>query len=138
MISALKPVINKLSLLSEPKSLLSLESWVNSLCENYSINVELYGNILIALSEAVNNAIVHGNKNVEAKKALVVASLARDLLTFTVTDQGEGFDFLDLPDPTLPENLEKPQGRGIFLMNHLSDGVVYEEPGNAVEISFKI
>ena len=138
MISALKPVINKLSLLSEPKSLLSLESWVNSLCENYSINVELYGNILIALSEAVNNAIVHGNKNVVAKKALVVVSLAKDLLTFTVTDQGEGFDFLDLPDPTLPENLENPQGRGIFLMNHLSDGVVYEEPGNAVEISFKI
>ena len=138
MISALKPVVNKLSLLSEPKSLLSLESWVNSLCENYSITVELYGNILIALSEAVNNAIVHGNKNVVAKKALVVVSLAKDLLTFTVTDQGEGFDFLDLPDPTLPENLEKPQGRGIFLMNHLSDGVVYEEPGNAVEISFKI
>lgn len=138
MISALKPVVNKLSLLSEPKSLLSLESWVNSLCENYSITVELYGNILIALSEAVNNAIVHGNKNVVAKKALVVVSLAKDLLTFTVTDQGEGFDFLDLPDPTLPENLENPQGRGIFLMNHLSDGVVYEEPGNAVEISFKI
>ena len=69
---------------------------------------------------------------------MVVASFTDGLLTFTVTDQGDGFDFLDLPDPTLPENIEKPQGRGIFLMNHLSDGVVYEEPGNAVEISFKI
>ena len=138
MISALKPVENKLCLRSDPKSLLSLESWVNSLCETYSISVELYGNVLIALSEAVNNAIIHGNKNVVEKETLVVASLSEDLLTFTVTDQGEGFNFLDLPDPTLPENLEKPQGRGIFLMNHLSDGVVYEEPGNAVEISFKI
>ena len=64
MISALKPVENKLYLRSDPKSLLSLESWVNSLCETYSISVELYGNILIALSEAVNNAIIHGNKNV--------------------------------------------------------------------------
>jgi len=138
MISALKPVEKKLYLRSDPKSLLFLESWVNSLCETYSISVELYGNILIALSEAVNNAIIHGNNNVVEKEALVVASISKDLLTFTVTDQGEGFNFLDLPDPTLPENLEKPQGRGIFLMNHLSDSVVYEDPGNAVEISFKI
>ena len=138
MISSLKPVENKLRLRSDPKSLLSLESWINSLCESNYISVELYGNILIALSEAVNNAIIHGNKNIVDKETLVVASFTDSLLTFTVTDQGSGFNFLDLPDPTLPENLEKPQGRGIFLMNHLSDGVVYEEPGNAVEISFKI
>ena len=71
MISALNPVENKLCLRSDPKSLLSLESWINSLCETYSISVELYGNILIALSEAVNNAIIHGNKNVVEKEALV-------------------------------------------------------------------
>jgi serine/threonine-protein kinase RsbW len=138
MISALNPVENKLCLRSDPKSLLSLESWINSLCESYSISVELYGNILIALSEAVNNAIIHGNKNIVDKEALVEASLTDNLLIFTVTDQGVGFNFLNLPDPTLPENLEKPQGRGVFLMNHLSDGVVYQEPGNSVEISFNI
>ena len=138
MISSLRPAENKLCLRSDPKSLLSLESWVNSLCESNYISVELYGNILISLSEAVNNAIIHGNKNIIDKETLVVASFTDGLLTFTVTDQGSGFNFLDLPDPTLPENLEKPQGRGIFLMNHLSDGVVYEEPGNVVEISFKI
>lgn len=138
MISALNPVENKLCLRSDPKSLLSLESWINSLCETYSISVELYGNILIALSEAVNNAIIHGNKNVVEKEALVEAFFDNKLLVFTVTDQGEGFNFLNLPDPTLPENLEKPQGRGVFLMNHLSDGVVYQEPGNSVEISFNI
>ena len=138
MISALNPVENKLSLQSDPKSLLSLESWINSLCETYSIGAELYGNILIALSEAVNNAITHGNKNVVDKEALVEAYIDDNLLVFTVTDEGEGFNFLTLPDPTLPENLEKPQGRGVFLMNHLSDGVVYQEPGNSVEISFNI
>ena len=138
MISALNPVENKICLRSDPKSLLSLESWINSLCETYSISAELYGNILIALSEAVNNAITHGNKNVVDKEALVEAYIADNILVFTVTDQGEGFNFLNLPDPTLPENLEKPQGRGVFLMNHLSDGVVYQEPGNSVEISFYI
>ena len=138
MISALNPVENKICLQSDPKSLLSLESWINSLCETYSISAELYGNILIALSEAVNNAITHGNKNIVDKEAFVEAYIADNILVFTVTDQGEGFNFLNLPDPTLPENLEKPQGRGIFLMNHLSDGVVYQEPGNSVEISFNI
>lgn len=138
MISALNPVENKICLRSDPKSLLSLESWINSLCENYCISSELYGNILIALSEAVNNAITHGNKNIVDKEAFVEAYIADNILVFTVTDQGEGFNFLNLPDPTLPENLEKPQGRGVFLMNHLSDGVVYQEPGNSVEISFNI
>ena len=76
MISALNPVENKICLRSDPKSLLSLESWINSLCETYCISAELYGNILIALSEAVNNAITHGNKNFVDKEALVEAYIA--------------------------------------------------------------
>ena len=138
MISTAEPIIKKLTLPSEPKSLLSLESWVNSLCDAYNISVEIYGNILITLSEAVNNAISHGNGNVFEKNTLVVSTLEKKKLVFTITDQGEGFDFSQLPDPTAPENIEKPQGRGIFLMNQLSDGVVFEKPGNKVEITFQI
>ena len=138
MISTAKPIIQQLLLPSEPKSLLSLESWVNSLCENYNISVEIYGNILISLSEAVNNAMSHGNGNIFEKNTLVVSSLNKNKLVFTISDQGSGFDFSQLPDPTSPENIEKPQGRGIFLMNHLSDGVSFEEPGNKVEITFQI
>ena len=138
MISTSEPIIKQLLLPSEPKSLLSLESWVNSLCDTYEISVEIYGNILITLSEAVNNAISHGNGNVFEKNTLVISSLDKRKLVFTITDQGNGFDFSQLPDPTSPENIEKPQGRGIFLMNHLSDGVCFEEPGNKVEITFQL
>ena len=138
MISTAKPIIQQLLLPSEPKSLLSLESWVNSLCETYNISVEIYGNILISLSEAVNNAMSHGNGNIFEKNTLVVSSLNKNKLVFTISDQGSGFDFSQLPDPTSPENIEKPQGRGIFLMNQLSDGVSFEEPGNKVEITFQI
>ena len=138
MISTAEPIIKQLSLPSDPKSLLSLESWVNSLCETYNISVEIYGNILISLSEAVNNAMSHGNGNIFEKNTLVVSSLNKNKLVFTISDQGSGFDFSQLPDPTSPENIEKPQGRGIFLMNHLSDGVSFEEPGNKVEITFQI
>lgn len=128
----------QLTLASEPKSLLSLESWVNSICESYKISVELYGNILIALSEAVNNAITHGNQNDVSKKTLVVSKIENEKIVFTVSDEGNGFDFSTLPDPTLPENIEEPQGRGIFLMNHLADHVAFEEPGNHVEITFDL
>ena len=138
MISTSEPTIKQLLLPSESKSLLSLESWVNSLCDAYSISAELYGNILIALSEAVNNAISHGNGNVFEKNTLVVSSLEKKKLVFTVTDQGSGFDFSQLPDPTAPENIEKPQGRGIFLMTHLADKVEYSDPGNKVEITFNL
>ena len=138
MISTLNPVVTKLRLRSESKSLLILESWVNSLCENHAISNEIYGNILIALSEAVNNAINHGNKNILEKETLIVSTFNHKHLTFNVTDMGNGFDFSDLPDPTLPENIEKPQGRGIFLMRQLSERVVFEEPGNNVELTFKV
>ena len=114
MISTLNPVVTKLRLRSESKSLLILESWVNFLCETHAISNEIYGNILIALSEAVNNAINHGNKNILEKETLIVSTFNHKHLTFNVTDMGNGFDFSDLPDPTLPENIEKPQGRGIF------------------------
>ena len=119
MISIVNPEIKHLSLASEPNSLLSLESWVNSICDGYKISVELYGNILIALSEAVNNAIIHGNENHIEKKATIISKIEQKKIVFSVSDEGVGFDFTQLPDPTLPENIEKPQGRGIFLMKHL-------------------
>ena len=72
------------------------------------------------------------------KKTLIISTFNNNNLTFKVSDQGSGFDFSDLPDPTLPENIEKPQGRGIFLMRQLSENVVFEEPGNKVELSFKV
>ena len=51
-------------------------------------------------------------------------------------DQGIGFDFTNLPDPTSPENLEKENGRGIFLMKNLSDDLVYEDNGSTCKIFF--
>lgn len=138
MISTVDPVINQLSLASESKSLLILEDWINSLCEAYDIGEELYGNILIAVTEAVNNAIIHGNKNDVIKKTFVSYQSSEKNLVFIVKDCGVGFDFNNVKDPTDPNNIEQPDGRGIFLMRHLADEVEYSEPGNYVEIKFDI
>ena len=138
MISTVEPVANKISLASESKSLLILEEWINKLCDLYQISVEQYGNVLIAITEAVNNAIIHGNKNIANKKTDIEYNIDSQTITFTVFDEGTGFDFNDLPDPTSPENLEKPQGRGIFLMNHLADEVNFIDNGNIVQLKFSI
>ena len=138
MISTVEPVADKISLASESKSLLVLEEWINKLCDLHQISVEQYGNVLIAITEAVNNAIIHGNKNIANKKTDIEYNIDSQTITFTVFDEGTGFDFNDLPDPTSPENLEKPQGRGIFLMNHLADEVNFIDNGNVVQLKFSI
>ena len=138
MISTVEPVADKISLASESKSLLVLEEWINKLCDLYQISVEQYGNVLIAITEAVNNAIIHGNKNMANKKTDIEYNIENQTITFTIFDEGTGFDFHDLPDPTSPENIEKPQGRGIFLMNHLADEVNFIDNGNVVQLKFSI
>jgi serine/threonine-protein kinase RsbW len=57
-------------------------------------------------------------------------------MVFAIEDQGDGFDFDNVPDPTEPENLEKPHGRGIFLMRNLADEVAFEKQGRLVRLGF--
>ena len=138
MPNAVDSVLNSLSLSSETKSLLILEKWINKLCETHFISSEKYGNILIAVTEAVNNAIIHGNLNVVSKKTVVSYDISEKTLSFFIKDEGVGFDFNNLPDPTDPENIETPEGRGVFLMRHLSDDVIFHNEGSFVEILFNL
>lgn len=115
-----------------------IESFIDNAKEKFHLNDDIYGNIMIAVTEAVNNAIRHGNKSESTKNVTLALSLESGLIKFKVEDEGLGFDFNNLPDPTAPENLEKPGGRGIFLMKHLSDEVDFKESGRVVELSFYI
>lgn len=128
----------KLELESTIDSLKEVEKLVDQVCSDYKVNEDYYGNILIAVTEAVNNAIIHGNKQNPQKRFLVAFNPGEDQIIFSVSDQGEGFDFNNLPDPTDPENLEKPSGRGVFLMKNLADKIEFEDSGRKVNISFKI
>lgn len=115
-----------------------IESFIDNAKDRFQLNDDIYGNIMIAVTEAVNNAIKHGNKNASTKNVALALSLEDGLIKFKVEDEGQGFDYQNLPDPTAPENLEKPGGRGIFLMKHLSDEVDFKEGGRVVELSFYI
>ena len=115
-----------------------IESFIDNAKEKFQLNDDIYGNIMIAVTEAVNNAIRHGNKSESTKNVTLALSLENGLIKFKIEDEGNGFDYHNLPDPTAPENLEKPGGRGIFLMKHLSDEVTFKESGRVVELSFYI
>jgi serine/threonine-protein kinase RsbW len=113
-----------------------VESFIENARAMYHIDEDIYGNILVAVTESVNNAIQHGNKYDKDKNVTISLWAEEDLLKFTVTDEGNGFDFSDLPDPTSPENLNKTSGRGIFLMKHLTDEVEYTDSGKTVSLTF--
>lgn len=113
-----------------------IESFIDNAKERFHLDEDIYGNIMIAVTEAVNNAIKHGNAGNSSKNVYLSLFLNENLLKFTIKDEGTGFDYHNLPDPTSPENLEKPGGRGIFLMKHLSDEVEFKDGGKVVELSF--
>lgn len=123
---------------SQAENIHLVEKMVDEVCEELNVHEDHYGNILIALTEAVNNAIYHGNRLDPSKKTFVICGQEDNRLKFTVKDQGPGFDFNNLPDPTDPENIEKPNGRGIFLMKNLADEINFEEDGRTVELVFEL
>ena len=106
-------------------------------CEEFGVEETHYGEILIAMTEAVNNAVVHGNKLDASKMVDIEVRTEGPILEFRVADQGPGFDFDPLPDPTAPENLEKPNGRGVFLMRQLADTCEFEELGRVAILRFE-
>ena len=115
-----------------------VEKLINDVCKNFKISEDHYGNILVALTEAVTNAIQHGYKYNPEKSIDILFDTKKDAISFTVKDQGEGFDYNHLPDPTDPENIEKPNGRGVFLMRNLADKVEFFDHGRTVCLNFKI
>jgi len=128
----------KITIASNPDNIIELENFIDGLRESVHIGDDVYGNIIISLTEAVNNAIIHGNLCDESKEVEITARKEGNVLSFVVADKGTGFDFDHLPDPTDPENLEKLTGRGVFLMRQLSDKLAYSHNGSTVEMQFKL
>tara|TARA_R110002072_G_scaffold226960_1_gene383825 strand:+ start:5752 stop:6168 length:417 start_codon:yes stop_codon:yes gene_type:complete len=128
--------IDSLSIPSDFGSVHKVELLIDNVCEKLEVNEDYYGNVLIAVTEAVNNAIIHGNKlNIGLNVDLFVGDKETDFC-FSVKDYGGGFDFDNLPDPTAPENIEKEDGRGIFLMKSLAEEVEFIDDGRNVNIYF--
>jgi serine/threonine-protein kinase RsbW len=129
--------VRELQIASRMEGITEVETLINQICEEFGVEEMHYGEILIAMTEAVNNAIVHGNKLDINKMVDVSVQTEGPKLQFRVTDQGPGFDFENIPDPTAPENLEKPNGRGVFLMRQLADTCEFEQLGRVAILTFE-
>ncbi len=127
-----------LKIVSKIENLRKVEKLVDDLSTEYNISADVYGNILIAALEAANNAILHGNKLDENKNVSILVSIDNNKLRIKIDDEGNGFDYKNVPDPTAPENIENVNGRGIFLMEKLSDKIEFSRNGATVELEFNI
>ena len=90
--------------------------------------------VLMALDEAIVNAIKHGNRGDARKAVHIVAELSTREACFTVSDEGTGFSRESVPDPTDPSRLLEPNGRGLFLIAHIMDEVCYNQCGNEIRM----
>ena len=131
-------MIKDLNFPSDIGNLRLVEKAIDKLSHELDLSDEVYGNVLVATMEATNNAIIHGNRSDPDKKVRIEIKMVNKELMVHIEDQGKGFDHMNIPDPTAPENLEKINGRGIFLMERLSDEILYIEDGRIVELKFKL
>jgi serine/threonine-protein kinase RsbW len=128
----------ELKIKSNSENLRKVEKFVDEVSADLSLNDEIYGNLLIATLEAANNAIVHGNGGQEDKVVDILLTKDKSRIILRVQDQGSGFDYKNVPDPTSPENLEKINGRGVFLMKKLSDQIEFFDNGSIVQLTFSL
>lgn len=127
-----------LQLPSKQESITLLENLIEEIADKHKISEDTFANMMTSLNEAAINAIVHGNKLDPNKKVIVNAEIERRRIIWTVTDEGDGFDYNNLADPTAPENIENLTGRGVFIMKHLADQCIFNTRGNEVELHFKM
>lgn len=127
-----------ISISSEVGNIVKIENFIESFSEQFELQPELYGKVCLSVIEAVNNAILSGNKQMADKQVILTASQDDTKFSVSVKDEGEGFDYNNIPDPTLPDNIEKDAGRGLYLMKMLADELIFEDNGSKVTLVFNL
>lgn len=128
--------INKI-LKSERKAIKDIEPLMFEIRRSVKINDQKFYNMLIAVTEAVNNAIVHGNRCDPEKKVSIIVQGFKEYVMITIEDEGNGFDPDSVADPRAPENLMKEHGRGVFLIKQLSEFSEFTPTVKGTKITMK-
>ena len=123
---------------SDPANIYLVEEFIEEVRSDLNFKDDVYGNVMIAITEAVNNSIHHGNRGDISKHVRIRCESRMYRVVVVIEDEGSGFDPDGLPDPTAPENLSNPGGRGVFLMRNLSDAIDFKNEGRRVEMTFNI
>lgn len=115
-----------------------VEKFVENICDYYNLNDSYFGTIMVAVTEAVENAIVHGNQNNKEKNVFIHFDFSQKGIDFTIEDQGPGFDFNSVPDATDAQGNPEKKGMGIYLIKTLADEVHFMENGRKIRMVFNI
>lgn len=127
-----------LEIQSDPNNLLTVEEFVNYFATEFNLSDEKIQNLLLVVTEATTNAIIHGNKLDPEKIVVISAYKENEFLKISIKDQGCGFNPDTVPDPTAPENLLKDSGRGLYLMKFYMDDVQYKISDSGTETILSI
>jgi serine/threonine-protein kinase RsbW len=128
----------ELIIASELKELNNLRFFLNQIFDDIDLNRGYFNRVLLGLSEAVSNSIIHGNKNDCSKRVFISFLYKANKLVITVRDEGSGFSLDNVEDPTRPENLKKESGRGLFLIQQIADEVYFCDGGNKIQILYSL
>ncbi len=127
-----------LTIPSIPSRIAEVENFLQRVASKLDIGQDRYPDMLISLTEAVNNAIIHGNQEDHTKLVRIKMIRKNGSIKFTVSDEGRGFCMENVPDPTKPENIECSGGRGVYIMSQLCDKITFQNNGSTVEMHFKV
>ncbi|HYF03247.1 MAG TPA: ATP-binding protein [Patescibacteria group bacterium] len=127
-----------LSFQSERKNIQKVEPFIHAIPECSTLGEAEFYNALIAVTEAVNNAIIHGNKCDASKIVLLEADVSEEAIVFTIQDEGEGFDPAKVADPRDPENLMREGGRGVFLIASLTQNAEYTKLPEGMRVTITV
>jgi serine/threonine-protein kinase RsbW len=127
-----------LTIESDKKELIKVEAFLRNIFEDKQLPEDSFNKVLLCISEAVINSIEHGNKNTKSKKVSVVVDCHQNNMVVKVTDEGEGFDFNHIPDPTAEENIRNEKGRGIFIIRSVSNELIFRDKGKCVEFKIEL
>jgi serine/threonine-protein kinase RsbW len=118
---------------SDPNNLITVEEFVNYFAKDLGVNDERMNGLLLSVTEATTNAIIHGNKCDINKKVYIDVFVENENIIIKVRDEGDGFDPAKVPDPTEPQNLLKDSGRGVYLMRVYMDDLKYNATPEGME-----
>jgi serine/threonine-protein kinase RsbW len=129
-----QPTIYRLSLRSNPGNIQRVEAFLAKVGKAVNLDEIQTHKLMVSLTEAVNNAIIHGNHSDARKRVSVVCEILPGWLVFLIDDQGQGFQPADVKNPLKDENLLRESGRGIFLMRTLMDKVEFEKTPDGMQV----
>ena len=114
-----------------------VEALIQDINASFQIPTELQFHIRLALVEAVNNAMIHGNSLADDKTVIITCLRFSDFMRFSIKDEGQGFNFEEAFSQKFPaDRLDKPDGRGIFLIHQFADRVQFIDRGRIIQIDF--